>query len=147
MFIIFINSSFEGDASSGLSAAIINFMVRALQTLGDSSSIRNTISVIKSEGFHLFLRKTAHFVEFGILSILYKAGLGIFQSLRSFHFKRAFIALGLAIVYAITDEVHQLFVVGRVGTVIDVLIDTAGALVFIGIAGGIFIKRNKQVRV
>lgn len=38
------------------------------------------------------------------------------------------IALGIAIIFAVTDEYHQTFVAGRTGQTIDVLIDSAGAL-------------------
>ena len=37
-------------------------------------------------------------------------------------------AVGICLLYAISDEVHQTFVDGRIGTWRDVLIDTAGAL-------------------
>lgn len=37
------------------------------------------------------------------------------------------IALAICISYAISDEVHQLYVPGRSGEVRDVIIDTAGA--------------------
>jgi VanZ family protein len=36
------------------------------------------------------------------------------------------------ILYAISDEVHQLFVLGRGAQVVDVLIDSLGAFVGIG---------------
>ncbi|MCK5758022.1 MAG: VanZ family protein, partial [Clostridiales bacterium] len=88
MIIIFINSSFEGDTSSGLSASIVSFMVRVLQIFGDSSNISNAISLIKSDGFHLFLRKTAHFIEFGILGILFTVSLGYFSKIRDLYMKR-----------------------------------------------------------
>jgi len=37
-------------------------------------------------------------------------------------------AITIAIIYAISDEVHQLFVPGRSGTISDVLIDLIGIL-------------------
>ncbi len=145
MIIIFINSSLEGDTSSGLSASIISFMVRVLQILGDSSSINNTISIVESDGFHLFLRKTAHLVEFAILGILFTASLGYFNKIRNLYMKRFSIAIGLAIIYAATDEVHQLFVAGRAGTVVDVLIDALGAILGAScLVGIIHLKRNKM---
>jgi len=39
-----------------------------------------------------------------------------------------FISIILAILYAISDEIHQLFVVGRVCAISDVLIDSVGIL-------------------
>ena len=130
MIFIFINSAMEGGTSSGFSAEIINFLVRVIKTLGDSDTVTKLISAFESDGFHLLIRKTAHFVEFGILGMLYTAGLGVFQKIKGYHLKRFFIALGLSVVYAITDEVHQLFVYGRVGSAVDVLIDSFGAGLF-----------------
>ena len=40
-----------------------------------------------------------------------------------------FAAWGWATIYACTDEIHQLFVPGRGGSIIDVLNDSMGALV------------------
>jgi VanZ family protein len=40
---------------------------------------------------------------------------------------RATATMIISIVYAVTDEVHQLFVPGRYGDVVDVLADAAGA--------------------
>ena len=37
------------------------------------------------------------------------------------------------ILYAITDEIHQLFIPGRNGNVVDVLIDSCGGLIGIGV--------------
>jgi len=130
MIFIFINSAMESGTSAGFSTAIINFLVRVIKTLGDSDAVTKLISAFESDGFHLLLRKTAHFVEFGILGMLYVAGLGVFEKIKGYHSKRFFIALGLSVVYAITDEVHQLFVYGRAGSVVDVLIDSLGAGLF-----------------
>lgn len=43
--------------------------------------------------------------------------------------KAILIAISIAVIFAISDEVHQLFVPGRGGQIKDVIIDSAGALV------------------
>ena len=50
-------------------------------------------------------------------------------------------ALGLTILYGISDEIHQLFVLGRVGQIADVLFDTSGALAMI-----LLLRRHKWLR-
>ena len=45
----------------------------------------------------------------------------------------------IGIIYAITDEIHQLFIVGRSGSIIDVLIDSIG--IFTGISIFLFINK------
>jgi VanZ family protein len=72
----------------------------------------------------LVLRKLTHFGEYFALTGLW------WWALRTrIGGRRALpIAVAIAIGYAITDEIHQTFVDGRVGTWRDVLIDSAGAL-------------------
>ena len=41
--------------------------------------------------------------------------------------KKVLISIGLAFIYACSDEIHQLFVGGRSGEFRDVLIDSCGA--------------------
>ena len=63
------------------------------------------------------LRKLAHMAEFGLLWLLWWRALG--------YRGKALPAL-IAIAYAVTDELHQATVEGRVGSPLDVLIDAAG---------------------
>ena len=66
------------------------------------------------------LRKLAHLAEYAILGAL------IDRALRR---PQLAVAVVLAGIYAVTDEVHQVFVEGRHGAPLDVGIDTVGALV------------------
>lgn len=66
----------------------------------------------------LVLRKLAHAAEYAVLGALL---------LRALRHERAALAAGVA--YAITDEVHQVFVPGRVGSPADVAIDAAGVAI------------------
>jgi len=71
----------------------------------------------------LVLRKLTHFGEYFALTALWwwalRTRIGGRRALAP--------ALAIAIGYAVTDEIHQTFVDGRVGTWRDVLIDSAGA--------------------
>ena len=69
----------------------------------------------------LVLRKLAHAGEFAVLGALL---------VRALAGERTALALGIA--YAVSDELHQHFVPGRVGSPFDVLIDSVG--VAIGVA-------------
>jgi VanZ family protein len=70
-------------------------------------------------------RKIVHATEYGLLCFLW------WRALRTVASPRAAIllALGVAIGYAGTDELHQHFVSGRHGTPVDVVIDALGATV------------------
>ncbi len=69
----------------------------------------------------LVVRKLAHASEFAVLGALLLRALGA---------ERPALALGIA--YAVSDELHQHLVAGRVGSPFDVAIDAAG--VAIGVA-------------
>lgn len=72
----------------------------------------------------LVLRKLTHFGEYLALTLLWWWALATRIGGR-----RALApAIAIAIGYAVTDEIHQTFVDGRVGTPRDVLIDSAGVL-------------------
>ncbi len=77
-------------------------------------------------GWDTLLRKVAHMAEFGLLWWLWM------RALRG----RAVLAAVIAIGYAITDEIHQTLVDGRVGSPVDVAIDAAG----VGIAVAIWLE-------
>ena len=66
------------------------------------------------------LRKLAHMAEFGLLFLLlvFAFGRATPRALAA--------AAAVAVLYAVSDELHQTTVEGRVGSPVDVLIDSAG---------------------
>jgi VanZ family protein len=66
------------------------------------------------------LRKGAHMLEYGLLSLLWWRALGRRHRLA---------AVALALAYAATDEYHQTFVTGRHGSPVDWCIDAAGVAI------------------
>jgi len=78
--------------------------------------------------YDFFLRKIAHMLEYLILTfLLFRAIKGSFDLTELFLF---IYPASLALFYAVSDEFHQLFVRGRDGSIMDVLIDAAGILSF-----------------
>jgi len=73
---------------------------------------------------YVLVRKGAHFGEYALLLALW------WRTLSTRVSDRRALALGLviAILYAISDELHQTLVDGRAGRPFDVGIDAAGAL-------------------
>jgi VanZ family protein len=87
--------------------------------------------------WEFLVRKIAHAFLFGVLATLIgKAWQGSRQ--RSLTGKQGVGILCFAVLYAASDEWHQIFVPGRYGTVLDVVIDTVGA---IGGTVGVLIKK------
>ena len=66
-------------------------------------------------GWDLVLRKLAHAAEFGVLGALLVRALSA-----------PWPAFLLGAAYAVSDEVHQSFVEGRMGSPLDVVIDAVG---------------------
>ena len=72
------------------------------------------------------VKKSAHLFVYAVLAVL------IYRSLKlSTHCSRLYLLLftvTITILYAVTDEFHQTFTLGREPTLRDVLIDIAGGL-------------------
>jgi VanZ family protein len=70
------------------------------------------------------LKKAGHAGAYGVLAWLYQRALR--PPLRGSTALRV-VSVGLAVVYALSDEYHQTFVPGRKGRLSDVAVDGAGA--------------------
>jgi VanZ family protein len=83
------------------------------------------------EFLNFLIRKSAHVVEYGILTVL---AVRAFQRDRpGWRWRSAFGAITLSLLYASLDEWHQKFVDSRTGTIIDVGVDAIGVLLAIGL--------------
>jgi VanZ family protein len=73
------------------------------------------------------IRKLAHMSEYAVGAIFF---LGFCMTYPNMQPKKRYLFSELCVIlYAATDEFHQLFVSGRNGSLVDVLIDAAGGLV------------------
>ena len=89
----------------------------------------------------LIVRKLGHFSEYmalGFFSFCYLSSFLMKNNKKRDLKKTVILSQIFSVVYASTDEFHQTFVVGRDGNVIDVLIDSSGALVGIIISSIIY---------
>lgn len=75
-------------------------------------------------GSNHYLRKSAHFIVYFILGIL----VAFVLIKNSFKGKAIYISFLLCVLFAISDEIHQLFVAGRGGLLKDSILDSLGAL-------------------
>ena len=133
MCVIFAFSAQKKEDSSAVSEA---FSYRVISTSNtffhlniDEEELQRIAGIMESS-----IRKAAHMTEFGILSVLIYIWL---EKRQLKEMNRACLAVFLAMLYAVSDELHQLFVPGRAGMLRDVLIDSTGAflgvVVFIGV--------------
>lgn len=123
MLIIFLLSAQVAEQSNllstGISQAIIKLLGRFVPGIEPELNSLNH-----------FVRKNAHFIAYLLLGILSSNAIGRSRPRR---LGNVLLALLICVLYAISDEVHQLFVPGRGGQAMDVLIDSAGAMVGIGL--------------
>lgn len=82
---------------------------------------------------HHIIRKTAHFVEYFIFSLLILRA--IRAGRRDTRLRWALAAIVIVAGYASLDEFHQSFVPGRTPAISDVLLDTTGGMAAQAIAG------------
>jgi VanZ family protein len=92
--------------------------------------------------FHHVLRKSGHFIGYGILSLL------VFRALRSTVTPRlayvAFWSVALTGVVASLDEWHQSYIPSRTGCLQDVVLDTAAAAcVQLVLLGAMYVSRKR----
>ena len=131
--VIFISAqifSFSSDTrteSSDKSGRVTTVVVNIIKGIPFFSNVDEDVLLSKLD---FWVRKTAHF---GIYFIL---ALSVFELARSYNIRIRYafiIAATYCLIYAISDEFHQLFVDGRGGQIRDVAIDFAGALSGLGI--------------
>jgi VanZ family protein len=122
MFLIFKLSSQVAEQSNQLSSGIIEAIIKLIDKIAPNSDFElNNINHI--------VRKNAHFIAYFVLGLLVMNAL----KLKNFGYKYTMIAISICVLYAISDEVHQLVIPGRSGVAKDALIDSAGASVGIGV--------------
>lgn len=99
-----------------------------IQSSGKSDGIAyfiaSKINIINTDDLIFIIRKMAHITEYLILGIL------LFNVLKDYNIintKLVIITIIFCFTYAISDEVHQLFIQSRSGKFSDVLIDTIGS--------------------
>lgn len=112
MMMIFFFSSRTADESSMQSSIILELIEKIFKTQFDENSI-----------MHIAIRKLAHFSEFAGLSLLLNCAMFFTKNKKQLLASTIFTSA-----YAVTDEIHQIFVEGRACQFVDWLIDTAGAI-------------------
>jgi len=125
MVLIFIFSSQEAKVSDETSLSLAS----RVYDLYEDISNHPVTEEEKEEtllSINMVVRKIAHSMEYGILSFF----IAFHLFALNLHKKKILLySIFLSFFYAITDEIHQLFVPGRSGQIKDVLIDTSGALI------------------
>lgn len=127
---IFSLSSQNADESSETSGSLIASLAEIFYPDFDGLTGEEQEQVIGS--FQFIARKTAHFSIYGILGFLSFLTFVSYRRLRLI--LRLSLSAAVCLAYAISDEIHQLFVAGRSCELRDVCIDFGGAMLAITVS-------------
>lgn len=140
MALIFFFSSQTADVSSMTSRGFTKKIVEFVCSIIRYNNPDFIINII-----HAIMRKVAHFTLFFLLGI---TSVNSICRLFEFSRKKLFIySLLFCILYAVSDEVHQIFVPGRAAMFKDVCIDSAGSVFGISLfilVRTIIVRRKKN---
>lgn len=120
MVVIFLLSAQTNKESGDLSGGIVRWVVALFYRNFEAFSLEKQESVL--EVWHLLIRKGAHFTEYAVLCVLVANALRLCRKLHWY------LPVAISAAYAVTDEIHQYFVPGRACRLLDMGIDTCGAI-------------------
>ena len=129
MALIFSMSAQNATESDKTSGNVIESVLSVIYPGFDGLSEESKAELISS--FQFIARKTAHFSLYAILGLLSFLTVISYRNLK-FGLRTA-LSAAICLLYAASDEVHQLFVPGRSGEIRDVCIDFCGSLLMITI--------------
>jgi VanZ family protein len=127
---LFSTDHFSGQQTSRFIGPLLRFF---LPDVADA-----TISSIQ-----LFIRKTGHFTEYAILFLFWYRAFHRHEEkpLKKWNPKNGAYCLGICIAYAVLDEWHQTWTSHRIGSPIDVILDSIG-----GAAAMLWIRWRNAIR-
>lgn len=152
MITIFYLSSMDSDQSNTKSKETINVVVE--NTIDVTNNIGITNEPTTKDNINSIvnvlnkpLRKCMHATVYFVLVILV---INAFNQMHLLTRVNTYLySIIICFIYACTDEIHQLYVVGRTGQFIDVLIDTIGALLgcLVFYIGSKLINKNRKSKI
>lgn len=123
MGVIFMFSAQVSDESKSSSNKVTSAVVNTVISIKkENISEEKRQKIIEDKTF--IVRKTAHFTEYFILGLILILFLQTKEKLTA---KYIILAIIFCVLYATSDEIHQLFVDGRSCKIMDIIIDTCGS--------------------
>ncbi len=137
MVLIYYNSSQDGTSSNGFTYKITDKLITIseqiqiennndIKVYSSPNKVINSLANKDRVSLNKVLRKSAHVMEFLILSML------LCNAFFTYGIKGRnpiIYVLFITLFYAVLDEYHQIFVIGRGSSVKDVLIDFIGGII------------------
>ena len=135
MALIFLLSSQNAAVSSGTSGNVIRLIAGIFRPGFDNLPAAEQTEIVASLQF--LVRKSAHFSIYMILGVL--SFLAVISYEKLLFVLRLATSCAVCLLYAASDEIHQLFVPGRSGELRDVMIDFSGAVLGIALSMLVFL--------
>lgn len=139
---IFCFSAQPSDDSTEVSQFVTAQLIRFSNAMtGTSLSESQAVALILR--YEPIVREMAHFTEYALLGFFLTFGLAHNGVSR----RRCMIVGILVVFYAVSDEVHQMFVPGRTAQIVDILADSSGGITGMLIYTGfhhLFVRRKAQ---
>ncbi len=117
---IFSFSNQNGEKSGALSQNIAKRITKNIKTMKNSEEEQIVLRKIEKT-----IRKLAHFSLYTIVGILLMSLMSTYNIRIN---KKSAISFYIGFFYAVTDEIHQIFIPGRTSSIKDIGIDCLGVL-------------------
>ena len=121
--IIFNFSNQDGVKSGSLSREITEEVTKHVNSIQTLEKVEKERVLNKIEHY---IRKLAHFSLYLVLGMITNSLMCTFNLKNN---RRIYISLGIGIIYAVSDEFHQIFIPDRTASILDILIDSCGVAV------------------
>ncbi len=122
LIIIFCFSNTPSKESNSKSVNLISNVIKISYKITNKEIDDNYVNKLATK-YNYIVRKFIHFSEYFILTILIILALNLFRV-----YNKYLCAIIICLIFATWDEIHQLFIIGRSGQFIDILIDTSGGI-------------------
>ena len=133
MAAIFYFSSQNQVASTELSDKVVKPVMNVVE---QTQIVDRKFDIFDYFNFSERIRDVMHFLEYAVLGVL------TWLSVETFNMKqKRLVTILFCILYACSDEIHQIFVQGRGASIYDVIIDACGSLIGLGIC--LLIRKQK----
>lgn len=133
---IFIFSNQNGEKSGSVSR---DFTKKVIEILHIDKNLNEIEKENLIENSQFVIRKLAHFTIYTI------AGINLYGFINTYNIENKYKMIGallVGIIYATSDEIHQMFSGGRTPAVMDVFIDSCGVLFGVNM----FLITNKIIK-
>lgn len=133
---IFIFSNQNGEKSGSVSR---DFTKKVIEILHIDKNLNEIEKENLIENSQFIVRKLAHFTIYTI------AGINLYGFINTYNIENKYKMIGallVGIIYATSDEIHQMFSGGRTPAVMDVFIDSCGVLFGVNM----FLITNKIIK-